>query len=223
MSIKHSFALGLTAVLFQLPFAAFAAPVTYDDITFPEGDISFADEYLDVDLGTPAPTVGNFDPAATTGAPNGTAYSLGQGGFITLEFTDNSLTGSGDSSDDLHIFEVGPLLEDTFVWISTDNENFLSLNKVFGSTSSIDIDPFLLDAGLNPFTQFSYVRLQDDPTENLSDTRYAGADIDAVGAITSAPPVTSVPGPGSLGLIFGGLFALGARRIFHGRAVNHAS
>ncbi|WP_341938212.1 PEP-CTERM sorting domain-containing protein [Marinimicrobium sp. C2-29] len=223
MNIRHSFAFGLAVFLFQLPLAAYAATVTYDGITFPDGDVSFADDYRDVVVGDPAPTAGNFDPAATIGAPDGSAYSLGQGGYVTLEFTDNSLTGSGDDSADLHIFEVGPLVEDTFVWISTDNENFISLDKVFGSTSSIDIDPYLLDAGIDPFTQFSYVRLQDDPNENTSNVTYAGADIDAVGAITSAPPVTSVPGPGSLGLIFGGLFALGARRVLRDRALDQKS
>lgn len=223
MNIRHTFAFALTAFLFQLPLVVNAAPVTYDGITFPDGDVSFADDYRDVVVGDPAPTAGNFDPAASLGAPDNSAYSLGQGGFMTLEFTDNSLTGSGDDRADLHIFEVGPLVEDTFVWISTDNENFISLDKVTGSTSSIDIDPYLLDAGIDPFTQFSYVRLQDDPNENTSNVTYAGADIDAVGAITSAPPVTSVPGPGSLGLIFGGLIALGARRVLRDRALEQQS
>lgn len=223
MNIRHTFAFALTAFLFQLPLLVNAAPVTYDGITFPDGDVSFADDYRDVVVGDPAPTAGNFDPAASLGAPDNSAYSLGQGGFMTLEFTDNSLTGSGDDRADLHIFEVGPLVEDTFVWISTDNENFISLDKVTGSTSSIDIDPYLLDAGIDPFTQFSYVRLQDDPNENTSNVTYAGADIDAVGAITSAPPVTSVPGPGSLGLIFGGLIALGARRVLRDRALEQQS
>ncbi|WP_051235278.1 hypothetical protein [Marinimicrobium agarilyticum] len=210
MKLKASL-LGAASILLTAPFSASAGPVTYDGITFPDGDVSFADAYLDIELGTPEPTAGNFDPAASLGAPDNGAYSLGQGGFMTLRFTDNSLTGSGDSTPDLHIFEVGPLVEDTFVWISQDNESFLSLGKVFGATSSIDIDAYLGAAGIDPFTRFSYVRLQDDPNENTSNVTYAGADIDAVGAITSASPV-SVPGPGTLGLLFGGLVALGARR-----------
>lgn len=195
------------------------ASVVYDGIEFPGGDASFADQYQDDIVGDPAPTAGNFDPEETLGAPDGSAYSLGQGGYITLEFTDNSLTGSGDGEDDLHIFEVGPLVEDTFVWISTDANQWLSLDKVDGSTSSIDIDPFLESAGVDPFTQFSYVKLQDDPNENTSNVTYAGADIDAVGAITSAPPVdpepvTSVPEPGTLGLCAAGLLGLWGRRRF---------
>ncbi|PWG63461.1 hypothetical protein DEM34_07810 [Spiribacter halobius] len=151
------------------------------------------------------------------GPPNDgeAAYSLGQGGFITYRFTDNSLTGSDSDQADLHIFEVGPLVEDTFVWISDDNENFLSVGSVTGSTSSIDIDPFLADAGIDPFTQFSYVRLQDDPNENTSNVTYAGADIDAVGAISSAAPVPdngTVPLPGTAPLLAMGMLGLIAAR-----------
>ena len=196
-----------------------AASVIHDGIEFPGGNASFADAYQDVIVGDPAPTAGNFDPNAALGAPDGSAYSLGQGGYMTLQFTDNSLTGSNDDAADLHIFEDGPLLEDTFVWISQDANDWLSLDKVEGSTSSIDIDPFLSGAGIDPFTQFSYVRLQDDPNENTGHVTYAGADIDAVGAITSAAPVepdpvASVPEPGTLGLCAAGLLGLWGRRRF---------
>lgn len=190
------------------------ASVIYDGIEFPGGDGSFADAYQDVVPGNPGPTLGNFDPNAALGPPDNGAYSLGQGGSMTLRFTDNSLTGSNDNAADLHIFEVGPLVEDTFVWISQDANDWLSLDKVQGATSSIDIDPFLAGGGLDPFTRFSYVRLQDDPNENTSNVTYAGADIDAVGAITSAPPVASVPEPGTLGLCAAGLLGIWGRKRF---------
>lgn len=114
---------------------------------------------------------------------------------MILQFTDNSLTGSGDDAFDLHIFEIGPDVEDTFVAISTNGVDFLDVGKVLGSTSSIDIDPYLSAAGLDAYTQFSFVRLIDDPNEGEITGLTVGADIDAVGAISSAPPVSSVPLP----------------------------
>ena len=196
--------------------AASAASVTYDGITFPAGDVSFADQLIDLTFGSPAPTDPNYmDGDRALGAPDYSgaigSVSLGSGGRLTLRFADNSLSGSGTSDSDLHIFEVGPAVEDTFVEISMDGLEFLSVGKVFGSTSSIDIDPFLIDEGIDPFTRFSFVRLTDDPNEGGRSGATVGADIDAVGAISSAPPV--VPLPASLPLLAAGLGALfGVRR-----------
>lgn len=176
------------------------ASATYDGIVFPAGDISFADAVHSFAAGVPPATDPDFiDPAEATGAPdyvspNG-AFSLGSGGQVILQFTDNSLTGSGDDAFDLHIFEIGPDVEDTFVAISTNGVDFLDVGKVLGSTSSIDIDPYLSAAGLDAYTQFSFVRLIDDPNEGEITGLTVGADIDAVGAISSAPPVSSVPLP----------------------------
>ena len=55
-------------------------------------------------------------------------------------FIDNALTNSGDGGFDLHIFEIGPDVEDTFVEISVDGVVWHAVGKVFGSTAGIDID-----------------------------------------------------------------------------------
>ena len=59
---------------------------------------------------------------------------------------------------------------------------------------------------------FSFVRLTDDFAEGATSGTTVGADIDAVGAISTAPPVPppgSVPEPGTL-LLVGAGFALAA-------------
>ena len=159
------------------------------------------------------------DPFASLGRPgfNGdnnctdnlrcTFVSLGSGGSIILQFTDNSLTGSGDSARDLHIFEIGPDVEDIFVDISKDGVDWFSIGKVLGSTASIDIDGF----GFGPTDFFYFVRLTDDPNEGAISGIQVGADIDAVGAITGPPPSTPPPGvpePGTLLLLGAGLAGL---------------
>ncbi len=58
--------------------------------------------------------------------------SLGVGGNIVIKFVDNVLTGSGDSSDDLWVFEIGPAAEDTFVDISTDGSHWIRVGTALG-------------------------------------------------------------------------------------------
>jgi hypothetical protein len=194
-----------------------ADPITVHGVTFPQGFTSFADVVVSYDpfiSGSGQPTAPYRIPGEALGAPDypegptvGHA-SLGDGGSITLGFTDNSLTGSGTAGFDLWIFEVGPDVEDTFVEISKNGTMWFPVGKVYGATSGIDIDAF----GFGPSDFFSFVRLTDDTNEGDQSGASVGADIDAIGAISSAPPVdpeNPVPEPASL-LLFGtGL--LGAR------------
>jgi MYXO-CTERM domain-containing protein len=208
-----------------------AVAVEYDGILFPQGDVSFADFVVSADTGAgttiPATSTAG-DPDEALGPPDYADdtdfgfYTLGVGGSITLQFVDNALSGSGDSSPDLHVFEIGPDVEDTFVEISVDGSpgSFFAIGKVFGSTSSLDIDAALALQGLDPFTPISFVRLIDDAAEGQSNPSadFAGADIDAVGAIRSVappPPPTpngEVPLPGALPLLGLGAAALVALR-----------
>lgn len=161
----------------------------FGGIEFPNGVSSFADMVVSYEPGFgggPEPSSCCTDPGTALGAPDydggdGEYVSLGRGGRITLAFTDNALTGSDDDTPDLHIFEIGPDVEDTFVAISKDGINFIDIGKVFGSTSSIDIDAF----GFDSSDRFFYVRLTDDPDEGGGSGATVGADIDAVGAITT--------------------------------------
>ena len=201
-----------------------------DGIDFPDGPRSFADSLIQYDpefLGGPGPTDPNFmDPNVATGlpdygrvGPNMGSVSLGRGGLIELAFLDNRLTNSGDALDDLHVFEIGPHVEDTFVAIrptattagilgpgfDTNGDGFYEVGKVFGSTSSIDIDVFFpgFVAGV---LEFDAVQLVDDPDEGNDTGATVGADIDAVGAIASV-----IPEPTSALYVVPGLVLLFAR------------
>jgi hypothetical protein len=197
-----------------------ASAVLIGGIEFPAGAASFADVVVDFFpgiVGPGQPSAAHLVPANALGVPDyagdnncegdpGCSFvSLGDGGQIILRFTDNSLTGSGNADFDLHIFEVGPDVEDTFVDISVNGVLWIPIGKVFGSTSSIDIDAF----GFGTTDFFSYVRLTDDADEGGQGGATVGADIDAVGAISSG---AAVPEPSSILLFFAGVLSLAASR-----------
>ncbi len=179
-------------------------------VEFPDGDISFADVVVHYEpglSGAKPPSPPNAVPESALGPPEVPGskigacsespcpfVSLGSGGSITLEFSDNLLTGSGDSEADLFIFEVGPDVEDTFVQVSSDGETFRAVGKVGGNTSGIDLDAF----GFTPDDRFRFVRLTDDPAEGNRSGASVGADIDAVGAISTVPLQPGM-GPGGMG------------------------
>lgn len=200
--------------------ASVAQAINYGGIEFPDGSISFADAVVSYEpaLGGLAPTHPDYiNPNEALGVPDYTgtgSVSLGDGGRIILQFIDNFLTGSDDGDDDLHIFEVGPDVEDTFVDISMDGLIWHSIGKVTGATSSIDIDSF----GFTSAHMFSFVRLTDDTLLDGQTGSTVGADIDAVGAISTVrnPDVPGVPDSGStLLMIAASLFAvIGLRRKF---------
>jgi hypothetical protein len=185
-------------------------------IEFPLGNVSFADavvSYAPVMVGS-GPTAPHRDPTHALGrpdyagqdacptAPACTFVSLGDGGTLTLQFTDNVLTGGGDSRADLWIFEVGPDVEDMFVEISRDGVDWLAVGKVGGSTAGVDIDAF----GYGVADSFAWVRVRDDPALDGQSGATVGADIDAIGAI-STRQLTSVPEPESLALVLVALLA----------------
>lgn len=178
----------IALVVYALPAEEFGG------IEFPQGAASFADEVVAFQpdfSGGPVPTGPNFtDPSVAIGVPDysggnfGTgAVSLGAGGRIVLKFNNNRLTGSDSPAHDLHIFEVGSDVEDTFVDISEDGVVWHSVGKVAGAVSSIDIDAF----GFTSTNSFAYVRLTDDRNEGGTSGETVGADIDAVGAISTQP------------------------------------
>lgn len=185
--------------LTSLVFAAFPL-VSHGEliggIDFPEGAVSFADEvvsyepeivngqpieiYTDPNDALGVPDFNVEDPSCSAGQ---CAYvSLGREGSITLRFTDNLLTGSDDSTIDLWVFEIGAHIEATGVEISPDGMEWFDVGSTAGAVSGIDIDA----SGFTSADRFAYVRLTDDLSVDIPGPS-RGADIDAVGAISTVP------------------------------------
>ena len=192
----------------------------FGGVDFPGGAASFADLVVSYQ-----PGLEGADPAAgfrgafnALGTPDYSGanvcsttadcdfVSLGVGGALVLRFVDNVLTGSGTSADDLWIFEIGPDVEDTTVDVSTDGINWLSVGGVTGSTRGIDLDAF----GFGTSSAFSFVRLIDVANEGDTGGASVGADIDAVGAISTRAVTPGVPEPGTWALMILGFGMAGA-------------
>jgi len=208
---------GILLAGFGLFFAQNASAELIGGIEFPDGPVSFADAVVSY---SPGPDVGADDrgdwsnPEETLGVPDNdeegvTVASLGDGGELILQFTDNSLTTSGDSTADLHIFEVGAIVERMSLAISTNNSDWVDLGLWEGQPASIDIDGI---TGVVEGTLYSYIRLRDDASINQTGFPFGEADIDAVGAISSGEAV--VPEPATLALMVLGLlgFGVGCRK-----------
>ena len=181
---------------------------TFQGILFDQGLISFADavaEYVP-DAGGGAPSAANQLPDMALGAPDSTGrgpeptdglttVSLGLGGTLTLQFTDNLLTGSGDSQPDLIVFETGEV-ESVRVEISRDGTTFFDVGIVGGLTNTVDLDEF----GFGSESRFSFVRLTDLRQGDTTGTTL-GADIDAVGALSTVPVETFTAGGTGINIV----------------------
>ena len=147
-------------------------------IQFPMASASFADHAADYDNNDSGIEAEASNTSESLGPPtDGETYtSLGGGGSLVLEFTDNTL--SDGPGDDLAVFEIGPQVEALFVAVSEDGRTFVELGRVEGSSSTLDI------AGRGrQGAQYRFIRLTDDIDDGDRRGRTAGADIDAIGAI----------------------------------------
>jgi OOP family OmpA-OmpF porin len=159
-------------------------------VVFPGGDISWVDTVVSFTPGDPAASR-SLDPNAALGAPDyqgiddaedeATYVSVGHGGELILEFTDNVLI-DGDGMD-LAIFEIGPEVEPILIAVSEDGEDWtIEVGRVEGATCAVDIAPFV-----EPGQRFRFVRLTDAKAGKSNDSEWPGADINAVGAINTLP------------------------------------
>lgn len=153
------------------------------------------------------------DPNQALGAPdftqisNGEFASLGDGGELVLQFTEVALYAGRSEAFDLKIYEIGPVVEDYNVSISTDgtDSSWIDVGTVSGQPADIDIDPFVLD--LPDATAYTFVRLADVNPPSESGLPYGEADIDAIEALTTAP----VPLPPAV-LLFASAVLFGVRK-----------
>src|SRR5690554_734511 len=160
----------------------------YDQVYLPMGKISFADKLVEFKVGSPAPIKKYRDSTQCLHEPNYTNYhtpnfvSLGCGGILEVEFTDNGFMNL--PGDDLYIFEVGPSREASMVEMSENGEEWLYAGKIAGGKSSINLS----DANIDSQTVFYFLRITD--LKSLCRSISAGADIDAIGAINSVIKLT---------------------------------
>ena len=198
----------VAAVAF-LAVAPFAGAEPYGGVEFPFGEKSFADSVVSY---TPGTNVSGESADATNvlGVPDGGSLgdfvSLGVGGSLVVEFTDNLLVDQDavENGNDIYIFEIGPAVEGFFVEISVDGVNYIDLGLVSGQPTGIDIKPFIT---ATPDAAFRFVRLTDDGVGN-STAPSGGADIDAIGAIGA----TAIPEPATMAGLLGGAGLLALRR-----------
>lgn len=211
---------GATCLALTTASTSFAASVTYGGVTFAAGDVAFADAVVSYTPGLGvsgtyddpldalgAPDYNSPNGSVSLGNPNGNTY-----GELILQFTDNSLTTSGDASADLHIFEIGGAVELMGIFIAkTLADPWVSLGQLSGQPTSIDIDAI---SGVELGALYSFVKITDVAGGPYSGSPYSGPDIDAVGAISSGVAVSTVPVPAA-GLLL--LTALGGLGLFRRR------
>ncbi len=160
----------------------------YESIYLPLGKISFADKLIEYKVGLPAPIKKYRDSVQCLHEPNYKNYqtpnflSLGCGGSLTVEFTDNGFMNL--PGDDLYLFEVGPSQEPAKVEISQNGIDWIYAGKIAGGKSSIDLSK----EGIDDETVFYFLRITD--LKDLCKSKSAGADIDAIGAINSVIKLT---------------------------------
>ena len=160
----------------------------YESIYLPLGKISFADKLIEYKVGTPLPIQKYRDSVQCLHEPNYRNYqtpnflSLGCGGSLTVEFTDNGFMNL--PGDDLYVFEVGPSKESAKVEISQNGIDWVYAGKIAGGKSSIELS----DVGIDDETVFYFLKITD--LKNLCRSKSAGADIDAIGAINSVIKLT---------------------------------
>lgn len=152
-------------------------------VLFPLGAISFADEVVSFNYGDPHSEESYRTIEGVLNIPDydefvaNTSTTLGCGGEIVLAFRNNVLIDV--EGPDLFVFETGPAIEATQVYISKDGKNWVDVGVLQGGKADIDISD-----KVNETDVFRYVKLVD--LKEDCGGRFPGADIDAVGAIGSS-------------------------------------
>ena len=187
MKIKFSIVIFIFSVLPVIAQNAIVEGKNYNStkgepIYMPIGKVSFADKVVEFIQGNPKAQEDFTNPEEALGEPNYVHYkvpryvSIGCGGQLTLEFTDNGFVDM--EGPDLYVWEVGPSEESFQFEISKDGKNWLDLGIIEGGKSYIDISKVVTDIR----DVFYFVRITDQ--KDICTGNTAGADIDAVGTIS---------------------------------------
>ena len=131
---------------------------------------------------------------------DGNYISLGEGGSITLGFTNNLLVNSGDSNPDVWVFETGPRVETSRIELrpfdqsttdiliaegilDSDADGFFEFGGIANLTPSLDIDEIVSGYTFLDL-KFNAIQITDVVTGECGGP-VPGADIDAVCALSS--------------------------------------
>lgn len=190
---------GLIAVVLVGAFscAVVAESKTYSGVTFPHGDLAFADRVVDY-LAASCVRNAYDDPEEALGPPDACgadclgcygcdgcdthAVALGfrlsaidDRGYLVIEFVDNVLYDV--DGDDLFLYITnGKPVE---VEISTNGFVWVDVGVTSGCPAAIDIGPYVDDED-----EFRFVRMTDVPADEDS-SECPGPSIDAIGAMGS--------------------------------------
>lgn len=165
--------------------------------------LSFADSYI-FQFQPCADTTNLYqNPHQILGAPDydgfsqdGKFLSVGNGGYIILQFEDNYLVNSGTAEPDFAIFEIGADKESVYFslrpadqytrqeldnsgLLDTDDDGFWEFDISEGGYSAFDIDSYFDKLYLPGRLRFDGVILEDDGDSSCTGSS-PGADIDAV-------------------------------------------
>ena len=211
---RFSIAVILLSLLIAVILVSSGEPVTYSGVTFPHGDVSFADRVVAYRAASCVSEAFD-DPRAALGPPDcegqgcqacaycdSCAVALGfrlseidDRGYLILEFVDNRLAdGPGD---DLFVYITNK--RPCRVEISVDGTHFLYVGEATGYPEGIDIAPFGSGGEL-----FRFVRLSDVPADE-DPSHCPGPSIDAVGAM--GPTMVQEQAYGTLQLLAAGELA----------------
>lgn len=156
--------------------------IALDEIRYASSADPFADfvAAFDPAIASGEPIAPNLEADRSLGPPNLQSVSLGAGGEIVVQFTDNTLTGSDDARPDLRIFEADADLEGSLVFVSGNGADWTAVGLLTGGVQTIDLDAY----GLDSRSALSFVRIVDDPSQGPATGPAVGADIDAVEALS---------------------------------------
>ena len=196
-------------------FSADCISCLQDGLSFADLVVSY-DPTCENEIG---PTFDNPNSALGTPdwMPNGVSgtgsVSLGNGGSVSLQFSDNRLTNSGTDDPDVWIFEIGPAVEASAIElrpdnlftenalidldiVDDDNDGFYPMGDIQGATAFIDVDE-IIPGYAQGLLVFDAIKITDDVNdENLPCANSSGADIDAVCALSSIAVVDEICGNG---------------------------
>ena len=189
--------IGLVVVVLVglMSVSSLAVPTTYGGITFPHGDLAFADRVVAYSAASCVRDAYD-DPIEALGPPDAcgigcdgchscstNAVSLGfrlseidDRGYLIIEFLDNVL--SDVPGDDLFVYITNDM--PCRVEISSDGVNFIPIGETAGYPGGLDIGPFVGSGD-----EFRYVRLSDVPADE-DHSPCPGPNIDAIGAMGTA-------------------------------------